>query len=158
MAYSLHSRQKKKNHTESLERENSSLAAKINELQHQVTNLEIRVDDHGKEREALKRQASAAEDRARRLQEEKDAYKAERAQFASELEHLRAQLRSAAARTSPGGNLVHADASAGAEAGVGFGVDAWPESGFDMMSDLYLEPGKMQQGRADDAKPSVIVH
>lgn len=91
---SLHSRQKKKMHTEKLEDENKLLVAKINQFQHRITGLQIKIDDHEKEREDWQERQTKAEEQLRRLQADKDAQAKENAKLAGELAQLRSQVRS----------------------------------------------------------------
>ena len=139
----LHSRQKKKTHTEWLERERDSLSSRLYTLQHELTALRIRVDDHEREKSTWAEQLSQAEQRATGAQREKEMLAQQHARetrkLGQEILRLREQVTTQGSGTaSPNSTAAPATAFSGSDDGVAFGPTQgfaeW-DGGYDFMNE-----------------------
>lgn len=141
--HSLHSRQKKKMHTEKLEEENLVLASKIAQSQHRITNLQIKVDDHEKEREGWRERQAKTEDRLRRMRESRDAKAEENEKLVKEVAALRSQLRStnsSTPTTSRSGSTGYGECTTDLNNCTLNNVE-WQQNTYDFIDDICMESG-----------------
>ena len=169
--FRLHSRQKKKSHTEWLERERESLSNRLYLIQHELTALHIRVDDHEREKTSWQEQLTQADQRVTTVQREKDMmveqHSRDTRRLGQELIRLREQLQAQqqqqqSATASPTSTNVGSGPLSSTEETVNFGnassfeTSNWDDN-YDFMNEACLDPGKLRQ-TSDSGGHDILVH
>ncbi|KAL9048989.1 MAG: hypothetical protein Q9162_007444 [Coniocarpon cinnabarinum] len=146
----LHSRQKKKSHTEWLERERDALMTRLVSFQSELTAANIRVDDLERDKTNRQEQSSQFEQRIATLQREKammlEQHTRETQRLNSELDNMREQL--AAQQTVSNGSDPNSTNAFSSDTSVGFGHDSNFDSSDWQSSYEFI----------DTSGPDILVH